>query len=339
MPCATEDVEEFISRPTPEVAAALAQADGPVMVLGAGGKLGLHLTLMAHQALRSLKRSNPVIAVSRYNTLRARADFERLGLTTLSCDLEDPDQLLRLPDAGTVFFLAGVKFGTAMAPDLLRRLNVEMPRRVAERYRSSRIVAFSSGAVYPFVLPASGGASESTPPAPVGDYAASCLAREQSFTEISLRHRTPVALIRLNYAVEFRYGVLVDIAQKVLNGEPLDVSMGYVNVICQGDAVADSVQALSLTATPPAPINVTGPGVLSVRELAERFGREFGRPPKIVGKEAETALLSDASYCHRLFGKPRVSLDQMISWTAAWLVRSGQTWGKPTGFERRNGEY
>jgi len=214
-----------------------------------------------------------------------------------------------------------------------------MPRRVAERYRSARIVAFSSGNVYPFVAPSSGGATEETVPVPMGDYAASCLAREQVFTEVSRRHGTAVTLIRLNYAVEFRYGVLVDIAQKVLQGEPLDVSMGYVNVIWQGDAVADSIRALSLAAAPAVPLNVTGPGILSVRELAERFGREFGRAPHIVGQEADTALLSNASRCHRLFGPPRVSLDQMISWIAAWLVRSGPTWGKPTGFERRNGKF
>ena len=169
LPCPPDGIEEFISRPIPEVAAALGQVEGPVMILGAGGKLGLHLTLMAHQALKSLNRPAQVIAVSRYNTLRGREDFERLGLSTLACDLEDPAQLDRLPDAATVFFLAGVKFGTAVAPDLLRRLNVEMPRRVAERYRSARIVAFSSGNVYPFVPPSSGGASEETVPAPVGD--------------------------------------------------------------------------------------------------------------------------------------------------------------------------
>lgn len=301
--------------------------------------MGLHLTLMVQRARQNINCADPVIAVSRFKSLRGREEFEHLGLNTLACDLENPGELDRLPEAGTVFFLAGVKFGTAGAPDLLRRLNSEMPRRVAERFRSARIVAFSSGAVYPWVTPASGGATEATPPGPVGDYAASCVAREHAFAEASQRHHIPVALIRLNYAVEFRYGVLVDIAQKVRQGEPLDVTMGYVNVIWQGDAVADSIRALALAATPAAPLNVTGPGVLSVRELAERFGREFGRAPRIVGQEAATALLSNAARCQQRFGPPRVSLDQMIAWTAAWLVRHGSTWGKPTGFERRSGAY
>jgi len=338
LPCAPADLDEFIGRPHSGLSAAVASAPGPFLVLGAGGKLGLHLTIMLQGALQAAGRQERVLAVSRFNSLRGREDFSRFGLETAACDLENPAELAALPEAGTVFFLAGVKFGTQGEPDLLQRLNIAMPALVAERYRRGRIVAFSSGAVYPFTVPPYG-ATEEMAPAPVGLYAASCLAREEAFVAASRRHGTPTVLIRLNYAVEFRYGVLVDIAEKIQRGEAVDLTMGYVNVIWQGDAVDHSIRALALAATPPAPLNVTGAAVLSVRDVAQRFGRLFGVTPCFTGKEADTALLSDATRSHRLFGPPTVGLDEMIAWTAAWLGRSGSTWGKPTRFERRDGRY
>lgn len=332
-------MDDFLSAPQPGVAEALARVRGPILVLGAGGKMGLHLSVMVRRALADLGRDDRVVAVSRFRTLRDRDDFARRGVETIACDLTDEAALAALPEAPTVFFMAGVKFGTAGAPELLRQINVEMPRRVAERYRGAHIVAFSTGCVYPFVEPASGGASEDTPPNPPGEYAASCLAREEAFAEGARRWGTPSALIRLNYSVEFRYGLLVDIAQKVLRDEPVDVTMGYVNVIWQSDAVAHAIRALDLVGSPAVPVNVTGPEILSVRDLAARFGALFSHEVRITGTEAETAWLNDASRTHRRFGPPAVSLDQMTRWIAAWLQQDGSTWGKPTGFERRDGRF
>lgn len=339
LPCAPAGVDDFISQPTPRMIDVVARAPGPFLVLGAGGKIGLHLSLMLQRALEKLGRKDRVIAVSRFSTLRDRAAFESRGVETLACDLGNVAELNALPDAPTVFFLAGVKFGTAAARDLLHAINVEVPHRVAEKYARSRIIAFSTGCVYPFVTPASGGARENTPPSPVGDYAASCVAREQAFTEVAAAHGTPVALIRLNYSIEFRYGLLVDIGQTVLAGRPVDVTTGYVNVIWQTDAVAHSIQALDLAGSPAVPINVTGSEILSVRDLAHRFGAVFGRPVQITGTEADTAWLNNAAHSHRLFGPPLTAVNQMIPWIAAWLLQNGETWGKPTGFERRDGRF
>ena len=339
LPCPPQAVDDFLGRPTARAVEAVARAKGPFLVLGAGGKIGLHLSVMLRRSLGQLGRQDRVIAVSRFDSLRNRTVFEQRGIETQRCDLGDEAGLRGLPNAPTVFFLAGVKFGTATAPNLLHATNVELPRRVAEKFAHSRIVAFSSGCVYPFVTPASGGAREDTPPAPVGDYAASCVAREQAFTEISAAHGTPIALVRLNYAVEFRYGLLVDIAQAVLARRPVDVTTGHVNVIWQTDAVAHSIQALEIAGAPAVPINVTGTATLSVRELAQRFGTAFNVPVQITGTEAETAWLNNAAHSHRLFGPPATSVEQMIEWVAAWLAQGGETWGKPTGFERRDGRF
>src|SRR5687767_10500437 len=231
LPCAPDAVDDFLSQPSHRVVEVLARTPGPFLILGAGGKIGLHLSVMVRRTLDQLGRKDRVIAVSRFSTLRDRAAFEQRGVETCACDLGDAAALKQLPDAPTIFFLAGVKFGTSTAPNLLRAVNVDIPRRVAERFARSRIVAFSSGCVYPFVTPASGGAREDTPSAPVGEYAASCVARERAFTEVAAAHGTPVALVRLNYSIELRYGLLVDIGQTVFAGRPIDVTTGHVNVI------------------------------------------------------------------------------------------------------------
>ena len=339
LPCPPDQVDDFIGRPTPGVIDVVAQTPGPFLVLGAGGKIGLHLSIMLRRALERLGRNDRVLAVSRFSTLRDRSAFEQRGIETVACDLGDAASLNQLPDAPTVFFLAGVKFGTATDPGLLQAINVRMPHQVAEKFARSQINAFSSGCVYPFVTPASGGAREDTPPAPVGDYASSCLAREQAFAEVSAAHGTRVALIRLNYSVEFRYGLLVDIAQTVLAGKPVDVTTGFVNVIWQTDAVAHTIQSLSLAETPAVPVNVTGSEILSVRDLAHRFGAALRLPVQITGTEADTAWLNNASRSHRLFGPPLTSVDQMIQWISEWLLQNGETWGKPTGFEKRDGRF
>jgi nucleoside-diphosphate-sugar epimerase len=318
LPCRPGEVDDFLSLPTARVLEVIARTPGPFIVLGAGGKIGLHLSTMLRLALNRLGRKDKVLAVSRFNTLRDRAAFEQRGIETHACDLGD---------------------GTATSPGLLHAVNVEIPHRVANKFARSRIVAFSSGCVYPFVPPASGGAREDTPPSPVGEYAASCIAREQAFTEVAAAHGTPVALVRLNYSTEFRYGLLVDIAQNVFAGRPLDVTTGHVNVIWQTDAVAHSIQCLEVAGSPAVPINVTGPETLSVRDLAGRFGSLFRRPVTITGVEAGTAWLNNASHSHRLFGRPLTSVDQMIKWIGEWVQQGGETWGKPTGFESRDGRF
>lgn len=339
LPCAPEEIDLFLSEPTPAVLEAVKSLTTPVLVLGAAGKMGLHLCLMLQRAFAASGQSGVVTAVSRFESLRARDEFERHGIATLPCDLGDEVALARLPEAPTVFFLAGAKFGTAANLELLQMANVEVPARVAARFRQSRIVAFSTGCVYPFVTPESGGARESTPVGPVGDYAFSCVQREEAFAAASRRFGTPVVLIRLNYAVEFRYGVLVDIAQKVRAHRPVNVKTGFVNVIWQRDAVAQVIQSAALAESPALPLNITGSEILSVRALAARFGEIFSVPVTFHGEEAATAWLNDASRSHELFGVPGTSVAQMIDWIAAWLNSGGPLWGKPTAFENRAGSY
>lgn len=339
-PCNPWGADEFLSRPPGPVVAAVRRIEGPIIVLGAGGKMGLHLSLMLQAAAVQAARGDlRVIAVSRFSTLRDRESFTRAGVETIACDLADEAAVAALPDAAVVFYLAGVKFGTSSSPELLEKLNVTVARLAAKRYRAARIVAFSTGCVYPFVSVRGPGASELVAPAPVGDYAISCLRREQAFDAVAREHGAKVALIRLNYSVEFRYGVLVDIATKVLEGRPIDVSTGHVNVIWQTDAVAHVIQSAELAASPARPVNITGREVLGVRELAGIFGALFERAPVFEGEEQATAWLNDASFSHRLFGAPPTSVDQMCRWVASWLHGGGGTWGKPTGFETRDGKF
>ncbi len=339
LPCGPDEIDEFLSRPTDGVIDVLARTRGRILVLGAGGKIGLHLCAMLQRGLAQLGRTDRVIGVSRFTTLRDREDFHAFGVETIACDLSDARAVAALPDAENVFFLAGVKFGTAADLNLLRQMNVEMPRVVAARFARSRIVAFSTGCVYPFVRPESGGATEDTLLAPVGDYAVSCAQREEVFAEQSRQTGTAVVLLRLNYSVEFRYGVLMDIATKVWSGVPVDVSTGFVNVIWQRDAIAHSIAALELAVDPAVAVNVTGPVILSVRELAAKFGARLGREVEITGRESATAWLNDAGRSHRQFGAPETSIETMVDWVAAWIARGGGTWGKPTGFEKRDGRF
>ncbi len=340
LPCTPEGVEDFLSTPAPPTIERVAGLkEGPVVVLGAGGKMGLHLCRMLRRASDAAGTGLRVVAVSRFQTLRDRDSFTSAGIETLSADLSVPEQVSGLPDAAAVFFLAGVKFGTSAAPDLLEKMNVAMPRLVAERYRRSRIVAFSTGCVYPFVDAASAGATEATPTDPVGEYAASCLKREQAFADASRQWGTPVVLIRLNYSVEFRYGVLVDIAEKVKNRQPVDVSTGYVNLIWQPDALNQIIQSLMVAGSPAVPLNITGPAVLRVRDLVRRAGELLDVEPVVTGEEKPTAWLSNADWSHRLFGLPPTSVETMQRWIAAWLLHGGRTWGKPTGFQTRDGKF
>ncbi len=337
-PTSESELDDVMSSPTETVIETVRAHDGDFAVLGAAGKMGFHLCLMLQRAVAALGREHRqrVIAVSRFGSVRSKAEFEALGVGTIACDLCSEESLCGLPEVPNVFFLAGVKFGTASDAELLQRMNVTMPAQVAERYATSRIVALSTGCVYSFTPPESGGSREEDETDPPGDYARSCLGREEAFTRASIQKGTRCSLIRLNYSIDLRYGVLMDIARKVSTGEPVDVTMGYANVIWQGDALAHTIQSLSHATSPPFILNVTGPGVLRVRDLAEAFGHHLEREPILVGKEEPTAWLNNAAKAHRLF---EMSLDMMIAWTADWLKRGGTTLGKPTHFEKRDGNY
>ena len=338
-PASLAELHECLSRPDDGVLAAVDQLPGDFMVLGAGGKTGFHVSRMLQRSLKSLGRADRVITVSRFSDDTVRTQFDRTGFDVRPADLTDSVQLAELPNVDNVIYLAGVKFGTKDRPDLLQRFNVEMPQGAAARYRNSRIVALSTACVYSFVDVQSGGSREDASTDPPGEYARSCVGREQAFVEAAESQGTRSSLIRLSYSIDLRYGVLVDIAQKVLAGRPIDVTMGYANVIWQRDAVSHIIQALLHASVPPCVLNVTGPEVLRVRDAAEAFGRRFDRDVHLTGDEANTAWLSNAGKSHRLFGVPPTSVQQMIDWTAAWLRRDGQTLDKPTHFETRDGKF
>jgi len=333
------ELDDLLSAPIEADCAAMRAMEGRLLILGAGGKMGPSLARRARRAAAQAGVSNEIVAVSRFSDEGARRQLRDAGIETIQADLLDFAQLARLPDAGHVIFMAGRKFGSTGAAHLTWASNAYLPARVAERYRAARIVAFSSGNVYPFVPVSSGGATEETPPEPVGEYAQSVLARERMFEFFSARYATPVCLLRLNYAVELRYGVLRDIGVRVYEGRPVDVTMGYLNAIWQGDANSVCLRSFALCASPPAVLNLTGPETLSVRDVARRFAGLFGREPVFEGREADTALLNNAAQCHRLFGAPAVNAAKAIQWTAEWILSGGAGWDKPTHFETRDGRF
>ncbi len=342
LPAAIADddaLEELLARPTPAARDALRHVDGDLVVLGVSGKMGPTLARMAVRAFAELGLPHKVYGVARFSQPAARAALEQAGVHPIACDLLDRDALAYLPASRHVIFMAGQKFGTPGAQHMTWAINTHLPALVAERYHDAAIVAFSTGNVYPLTPIAHGGSLEQDEPGPVGEYAASCLGRERIFDYYSRVHGLRCAILRLNYAVEMRYGVLVDVARKVWAGEPVDVRMGAANVIWQGDANAWALGLLAHCATPPFVLNVTGPETVSIRRVAEQFARRFGVEAVITGDEAPTALLSNAAAAQRLFGYPTVSLAQMIDWIADWVARGGGQLGKPTHFETRDGKF
>ena len=294
---------------------------------------------MARCALDRVDSPREVIAVSRFRSSESRPTIENAGVRTLPCDLLDAAAVAALPEAAAVIFMAGTKFGTGGDESTTWAINAWLPGLVAERYAGVPTVVFSSGNVYPLVPIDSGGATEETVPAPLGEYAWSVLARERIFEHFSRRDGTPVTIYRLNYAAELRYGVPLDIARQVREGQPIDLAMGHFNAIWQGDANAMALACLGLTESPPRILNVTGPELVSVRELAIRFGERFGVEPIFTGAEAETALLSDASRALELFGPPSVSLDELVDWIGEWLEQGGPVLDKPTHYQTPDGVY
>lgn len=334
-----DELEERLSRPRPGLVADLAEIQGDILVLGAAGKLGPSLVRLAVRAVADAGTDTRVLAVSRFSEAGSEEKIRRVGAHTIVADIADDDQLRTLPDAANVIYLVGAKFGTTGNEPALWGTNTHLPGRVAERYASSRMVALSTGNVYPMMPVSSGGANESEPPAPVGEYAMSCLGRERVLTHVAARHDMPLALIRLNYAVEMRYGVLVDLATAIIAGEPIDVTTGQVNLVWQGYANEVALRSLRHASVPPFVLNVTGAETASVRALAAELGRLLDRAPEIVGEEAPTALLSNASRCHALFGYPDVALATLVEQVAEWVQAGGPLLGKATKFQRRDGRF
>ena len=334
-----DHLEDLLSEPTPGVVEAMRRLEGDVVVLGVGGKMGPSLARMAKRAsdLAGVKRR--VIGVSRFSSAALPGQLQRWGVEPVTCDLLDRAQLARLPDASNVVFMAGMKFGSTGMEARTWAMNTYLPGMVCERYRGSRVVAFSTGNVYGLVPVTSGGSVEGDEPQPLGDYAMSCLGRERIFEHFSRETDQPLALIRLNYAVEMRYGVLVDLARKVLGGEAIDVSMGNFNCIWQGDANAQALQAFDHLSAPPLVLNVTGPETLSVRRVCEDYGRIMGKVPFFTGTEAASALTANPRRAVGLFGYPRVTVPQMMQWVADWVARGGASLGKPTHFDVRDGKF
>ncbi len=328
------ELEELLSRPAAADRAAMAALDGDLLILGAGGKMGPSLVRRARRA--GAKR---VLAVARFTNRELMRDLESEGAEAISCDLLDTGVLGRLPDAPNVIFMAARKFGTTGMEYMTWALNTYLPGLVAERYRESRIVAFSTGNVYPLVPVAKSGATEATPPAPQGEYAQSALGRERMFEYGAQKWGTRVAILRLNYAIDLRYGVLLDIGLDVFSGRPVDIRMGFVNVIWQGDANSICLQAFAHCQAPPFVLNVTGTETLAVESIAREFGDRFGRKPALTGRPSDLALLSNAGKATQIFGGASVSVTEMISWTAEWIVRGGTTLGKPTRFQVSDGRF
>jgi len=343
-------LEDILSEPTEGTKRVLAELEGDIVVLGAGGKMGPTLAMM----LKKASSSKNIYAVSRFSVsplgdaLRrspkdsdkvARTRIEEAGIKTIEADLLDESQYCKLPDVKNVFYLAGMKFGATGQQPLTWALNSFLPGLVARHYKNARIVVFSTGNVYPFVDISSSGASEETAPEPVGEYAQSCLGRERMFQYFSQLYNTPVTIVRLNYANEPRYGIIVDLTRKILNDEPIDLTMGAVNLIWQRDAIDYIIRSISLAQSPPAILNVTGPDTVPIRQLAGKIGKELSREPKFVSQEVRTALLSNASYCFSVFGYPKTSLDEMVSAIVKWVASGKRVLNKPTKYDIRDGKF
>jgi hypothetical protein len=334
-----ENLYHELLKPSKSLVEDITKLSGDIIILGVGGKMGPSLAKLAKQSIDASGVQKKVIGVARFSEPELQRELEAAGIKTYAADLLDDKQLQQLPRAENVLYLAGTKFGTTGKESFTWAMNSYLPGRVAEKYKDSRIVAFSTGNVYPLMPVSTGGATEKNLPQPIGEYAQSCLGRERVFQYFASKNSTPTLIYRLNYAIDVTYGVLVDIGRSVKEQRPIDLRMGYVNVIWQGEANEIALRCLHHCASPAAILNVTGPETLSVRSIAEKFGIYFETTAVFVNEEQETALLSDASECFRLFGGPRVSLDQMIEVIAGWIEARGKMLNKPTHFQEREGKF
>lgn len=334
------ELELALSEPRDATARALAACPGDLLILGAGGKMGPTLARMAARAVAHAGGPRPrrVIAVSRFSSSEAERSLNEVGVETIRCDLLDRTAVSRLPDAPNIVFMAGQKFGTTDAPERTWQMNVVVPEICTERFAGARFVAFSTGNVYPLTPATSLGSRETDATGPIGEYAASCLGRERVFEGAAARGAR-VAIVRLNYAIDLRYGVLADLATRIQNGAPISLAMGHVNVIWQGDANRAALELLTHAASPARIVNVTGLERLSVRWLATELGARLGRAPVFDGTEAADALLSNASLMKSLVGAPEVTITTMLDWTAEWTRIGGARLAKPTHFDVRDGKF
>jgi NAD dependent epimerase/dehydratase family len=333
------ELEDLLSEPTQETVDAMRSLDGDLVILGVGGKMGPTLARMAKRASDLAGASRRVIGVSRFSTPALREKLHSWGVETHSCDLLDLKSYSRLPDAPNIVYMAGMKFGSTGQQSLTWAMNTFLPGPVSERYRDSRIAVFSTGNVYGLSPITLGGSRENDSPRPVGEYALSCLGRERIFEHFSRTQNTKMSILRLYYALELRYGVLMDLAQLVLSGQPVPLPMGYFCAIWQADAAAMSLQSLRHAATPPLLLNLAGPELFSVRRVAEEFGERMDKPVHFEGVESQDALICNSQKAMHLFGYPHVSVSQMMTWVADWAMRGGETLAKPTHFENRGGDF
>lgn len=333
------EVDELMARPSPELIAMMGRLEGDIAILGIAGKMGLSLGALAVNASRAAGIPRKVYGVSRFSDPATITSAERAGIIPLKCDLMDRAAVSALPEVPHLLFMAGRKFGTAGEESLTWAMNTVVPAQVCEHFSKSRIVAFSTGCVYPLIPLAQIGCVEEDCPIPVGEYAQSCLGRERTFEYFSRTHGTPVCLLRLNYALDVRYGVIHDLAKMIWDGRPVNRTVGYFNGIWQGDANGQALQALELCSSPPSILNLTGPETVSVTDIADMLGRLLGRTVTYEGEPGASAYLNNAARAHELFGYPRVPLAQVVRWTAEWIKLGGRSLGKPTHFEVSDGKY
>jgi nucleoside-diphosphate-sugar epimerase len=335
----TQVLEDLLSEPTPAVVDALRQHEGDLLILGVGGKMGPTLARMAARASQLAGSQRRIYGVARFSNPQLPAWLEKYGVHPWQADLLDPQQVARLPDAALVVLMTALKFGASGRPGDTWAVNCWLPATICQRYAHSSLVAFSTGNVYPLTPVVRGGSVETDPLEPVGEYAASCVGRERLYDYFSRKQGTRISIIRLNYACELRYGVLVDLARQILAGEPIDLTMGAVNVIWQGDANAMALASFARTNSPPFVVNVAGPETLSVRRVCQQLGHRLGKEPLFHGEEGMDALLSNGQLGHRLFGYPRVPVQRLIDWIADWLLRGDEVWDRPTKFQVRDGTF
>jgi nucleoside-diphosphate-sugar epimerase len=335
----SDQLDDLLSEPTPGVIEALAKLDGDILILGVGGKMGPTLARMAVRAAQAAGSKRKVSGVARFSNRELPAWLEKHGIQPLTADLLNPDEVRKLPDAANVVVMTALKFGSSGRPGDTWAVNCWMPANICQRFAGSRLAAFSTGNVYPLTPLSLGGSVETDPLSPIGEYAASCVGRERMYEYFSRSAGTRVSILRLNYACELRYGVLVDLARQIQSCEPIDLTMGAVNVIWQGDANAMALQSLAAAASPPFVVNIAGPETLSVRRVCQQLGDLLGKQPIFVGNEGTDALLSSGQLGHRLFGYPRVPIQQLCQWIAAWIKVGGEILGKPTKFQARDGKF
>jgi nucleoside-diphosphate-sugar epimerase len=334
-----EELEARLAKPSNELVEDISSIDGDIMLLGVGGKMGPSLARLALNAIKQAGVSKKVIGVSRFSDPGLKADLEHDGVETLTVDLLDDQALQQIAEVKNIIYMAGTKFGTTGNEHFTWAMNAYLPGRVAEKFRHSRMVVFSTGNVYPFMPVISGGATEETDPGANGEYGMSCLGRERLFEYFSRKYEIPMVIYRLNYAIDLRYGVLLEIAKAVKSGTPINVTMGHANVIWQGDANERALRCLKVCSTPPAVYNISGPETISLRWAAQEFAKRLNTEANVVGEEAPTALLSNCSKSFQAFGYPQVSLTQMIDWVADWVLSEQGTWNKPTHFNERDGKF